>query len=129
VNDSERAEFDAFVEQALQRVPFAITLLLQETPLTVEDRPDDHTLEVFGLASNEADSICGLHTGVPITERSVDDPAEMPETITIYREGIRALVGNNDAEQIENEILITILHEVGHHYGLSEDDLDALGFG
>ena len=129
MNDSERAEFDAIVEQALQRVPYAITLLLQETPLTVEDRPDDHTLELFGLAPSEADSICGLHTGAPITERSVDDPAEMPETITIYREGIRALVGSNDAEQIENEILVTILHEVGHHYGLSEDDLDALGFG
>ena len=140
MDDAERVRFDAFVEGELERLPFAIRLLLEETPLLVEDVPAEDVLREFGIDQAHADEICGLHSGPGLTERSVDDLPELPETITIYRVGILALAGGWTEEidedgtarggeaLISEEIRITILHEVGHHYGLDEDDLDKLGF-
>ena len=137
----ERERFDALVSKEVELLPFAIQLLLQETPLLVEDFPAQEILREFGIDDAHADQICGLHSGVGLTERSVEDPPDMPETITIYRSGIIALAGGwtegadedgkpcGGEEMIAKEIRITILHEVGHHYGLDEDDLDKLGFG
>ena len=136
---AERERFDALVETEVAGLPYAIQLLLQETPLLVEDGPADSVLAEFGIPPEHADELCGLHSGVGLTERSVEDTPELPETITIYRQGIVALAGGwepaaaeasapGGVERIAMEIRITILHEVGHHFGLSEEDLDKLGF-
>ena len=137
----DRERFDALVEQEVALLPYAIQLLLQETPLLVEDEPAEDVLREFGLGAADADGICGLHSGVNILEKSVEDLPDLPETIFVYRRGILALAGGWDAgvdedgnsiggtERISQEIRITILHEVGHHFGLDEDDLDKLGFG
>ncbi len=133
MDDAERTRFDELVAAEVERLPFAIQLLLEETPLLVEDLPADDVLAEFGIDKAEADQICGLHSGPGLTERSVEDLPELPETITLYRMGILALAGGwgDDGEnpKIAEEIRVTILHEVGHHYGLDEDDLDKLGFG
>lgn len=137
MTDEERAKFDGLVEAEVEKLPFAIQLLLQETPLLVEDAPSSQLLEELGIEPSDSDSICGLYAGVGMTERSVSEPAEMPETVTIFRQGILALAQNHlDAgggdlwnDHVAQEIRVTILHEIGHHFGLSEEDLDALGFG
>lgn len=132
MDEAERRRFDALVEAEVERLPFAIQLLLEETPLLVEDVPAKDVLQEFGIDEAHADEICGLHSGPGLTERSVEDLPELPETITIYRVGILALAGGwgdePDNPKISAEIRITILHEVGHHYGLDEADLDKLGF-
>ncbi len=137
---AERSRFDGLVEVEVALLPYAIQLLLQETPLLVEDGPSEAILEEFGIPPEHADELCGLHSGVGITERSVEDLPELPDTITIYRQGILALAGGwtsgvddsgdpvGGEEKVSAEIRITILHEVGHHFGLSEEDLDKLGF-
>ena len=106
----------------------------------MEDHPAPDVLESFGMDESQADEICGLFSGVGLTERSVDDVPDMPDTITIYRAGIVTLAGGwaealegdgsptGGEERIAEEIRTTILHEVGHHFGLDEDDLDKLGF-
>ena len=136
----QRARFDALVEDQVALLPYTIQLLLQETPLLVEDHPAKDVLEEFGMDASQSDEICGLYSGIGLTDRSVDDMPEMPETITIYRSGIVSLAGGWDEavdaegtpvgglERISTEIRTTILHEVGHHFGLDEDDLDKLGF-
>ena len=140
LDPDERARFDELVEGELERLPYTVQLLLQETPLLVEDGPSESVLAEFGLGPEHADELCGLHSGAGLTERSVEDLPELPETITIYRRGIVAIAGGwepdpdapeespGGAEAIAREIRITILHEVGHHYGLSEEDLDRLGY-
>lgn len=140
IDDAERGRFDALVETEVAGLPYAIQILLQETPLIVEDGPSESVLAEFGIPPEHADELCGLHSGVGLTERSVEDLPELPETITIYRQGIVALAGGWEAgagssktacggpERVSEEIRITILHEVGHHFGLSEEDLDKLGF-
>ena len=74
----------------------------------------------------EEELLCGLHSGTPLTERSLDQLDELPETIHLYREGILAHADGWD--RVREEIRITVLHEIGHHFGLDEDDLAELGY-
>lgn len=134
--------FDAMVEAEIEALPAGIRALLEEVPVIVEDQPDDDTLAAFGMTRDEADELCGLHTGVAFTERSVEASGELPSEIMLYREGIVAEAGGweqreDDAtdgtprggpEAIREQIRITLLHEIGHQFGLDEDDLDRLGY-
>lgn len=130
MNEGERARFDELVSEALENVPARLIELLEEQPLIVEDRPSSDLLEELGMGPD--DVLCGLHSGVPITERSVEDPSRLPDEIVIYREGIVAHAGGWAGDGLEDrvyeEIWVTILHEIGHHFGLDEDELAELGF-
>ncbi|MCH2132196.1 MAG: metallopeptidase family protein [Phycisphaerales bacterium] len=134
----KRARFDKLLESVLNSLHNRIHRLLEEVPLVVEDTPAPELLEELNCAPDE---ICGLYSGLMLTERSIDDLPSLPDTIYLYREGILAIAGGwdtwNDEEDgtpmggddvIREEIRITILHEVGHHFGLEEDDLEALGY-
>lgn len=141
--------FDAMVEAEIEALPAALRALLEEVPVIVEDEPDDATLAAFGLTRDEADELCGLHTGVAFTDRSVEASGELPSEIMLYRVGIVAEAGgweerSTDAAEeqtpgleamphggiaaIREQIRITLLHEIGHQFGLDEDDLDRLGY-
>ena len=134
MDDAARAEFDALVEAQVAQLPYTVQLLLEETPLIVEDHPSDTLLQELGLSTQEADELCGVYCGLGMLERSVDDSFTEPETITIFRRGIRLLAESqvDDDQSLEEllrkEIRITILHEIGHHFGLDEDDLEAIGY-
>lgn len=126
----ERDRFDHLLEEVLDALPPKIRSLLDEVPVIVEDVPSPEVLEDLGMLPENADELCGLHTGTGATERSVDD-AEMPSNIMLFREGIVAEAGgwNSGDEAVQQEIRITLLHEVGHEFGLDEDNLDELGYG
>lgn len=134
MDDAQKTVFDTIVEQQVEALPYTIQLLLQETPLLVEDRPSEQLLKELGMDSGQADELCGVYCGIGLTDRSVEDSMTEPQTITIFREGIFALVSGRLAgdesleELLAHEIRVTILHEVGHHFGLDENDLDALGY-
>lgn len=138
MTDDERARFDALLQEALEALPPAVRRLLDEVPLIVEDRPDERTLrELAAEMGEEADAnlaaeICGLYSGVALTERSVDAGFELPDDIYIYREGIINLAGGWETpdgdDAVYEEIMVTLLHEIGHHFGLSEQDLENLGY-
>ena len=134
IDDTQRTLFDSITEQQVELLPYTIQLLLQETPLLVEDRPSDQLLEELGMDAGQATELCGVYCGIGLTDRSVEDSMTEPETITIFREGILALVSDrvDSKDSLEDllarEIRVTILHEIGHHFGLDENDLDALGY-
>jgi predicted Zn-dependent protease with MMP-like domain len=132
----ERERFDRLLESVLDTLPDALHRLLDEAPLVVEDAPSAELLRAMGLPDD--DDLCGLHEGLARTERSVEHPS-LPDVITLFRRGIVDLaggwsprveegreVGGEDA--VREEILVTLLHEIGHHFGLDEDDLDRLGY-
>ena len=135
----ERQRFDALLEEVLEALPQRLRDLLEQAPLIVEDYPDPKLLAELGM-DPETESLCGLHTGVPLTERSVTDSHDEPVTIHIFREGIIDEAGGwerwqdeddqwwGGEEAIREEIRITVLHEIGHHFGLEEEDLEALGY-
>jgi predicted Zn-dependent protease with MMP-like domain len=131
----ERARFDELMERAVEELPPPLRQLLEEVPVIVIDRPSSAMLRSLGLdAASEDDalSLCGLHTGRSITERSVVDDAVIPEDIHLFREGILDLAGGFEQlggdDLVYEQIRITLLHEIGHHFGLDEDDLARLGY-
>lgn len=104
--------------------------LLQEVPLHVEDYPSDEVQEQFGL--EYIDELCGLHTGIALKDRSILDSGHLPNVVTIYREGILSAAVDTEgcirSEELRRQIRITILHELGHHCGLTEEELKSLGY-
>ena len=130
MTESQRERFDAMVEEVIATLPAPLKKLLDEIPVIVEDTPDDDTLDELG-EEDEA-GLMGLHTGVPFTEQSVESSGELPPDIRLFREGIVAEAGGwegLDAEAvIAEEIRVTLLHEIGHQFGLDEDDLERLGY-
>ena len=132
---AERDRFDALVDDAVASLPSRLRALLDEVPLVVLDQPEPAMLRDLGIDPGDAealDELCGLHTGTALTERSVQQPADLPTVVHIFRRGIVALAGGWDGanadEEVYEEIRTTILHELGHHFGLDEDQLTDLGY-
>ena len=137
ITDRERDRFDALVEEALAELPEALHDLLAEVPLVVIDTPTDDILADLGMTAAEADELCGLHSGVPDTERSVEDGGVLPPQIHLFRVGIISEAGGwgpvdwddrQADDRVYEQIVITLLHEIGHQFGLDEDDLERLGY-
>ncbi len=134
INEDQRDRFDALLEEAIESLPQALRDLIDQVPVIVEDFPAPDVIEEFrnedGVAP-ELDEICGLHSGVAFTEREIDSP-DMPGDITLYRLGIIAEAGGWDTadadELVYEQIMITLLHEIGHQFGLDEEDLRKLGY-
>lgn len=138
VSRRERDEFDAVLDRQVEALPPALHELLAEVPLIVDDEPATELLESLGMEADDRD-LCGLHEGVPITERSVEDGAALPEQMMLFRGPIMRLAGFGGFgdsvrpstaayRELEQQIHITLLHEIGHHFGLEEDDLERLGY-
>ena len=135
----ERKHFDALLERVLETLPHRLHELLEEAPLIVEDHPPPALLQEMGIDADE-ESLCGLHSGTPLTHRSVAHGPDLPETIHLFREGIVDEAGgwqpwqDDDGEwgggddAVAEQIEITLLHEIGHHFGLDEDQLAELGY-
>ena len=131
----DRRRFDRLLEEVLAELPNHLRELLEEVPLIVEDFPDADLMEAMEAEAPE--DLCGTYTGIPLTERSVEHSGVLPEQILIFREGILASAGDaDDAESdgraadadLKREIRVTVLHEMGHHFGLEEEDLRKYGY-
>jgi predicted Zn-dependent protease with MMP-like domain len=143
LSPAERERFDALMEEAVGSLPDGVRGLLDEVPVIVDDEPGGVLLGELARAWGEEDTaafrdelreeLCGLHSGVAITERSVEHGVELPEEIRVFRRGVIAQAGgwamDGEEERVYEEIWVTLLHEIGHHFGLDEDDLEGLGFG
>ena len=127
----DRKWFDEHLAWVVERLPAEVKEKIEEVPLVVEDYPADDVMEELGLEFR--DELCGYYRGVPIDERQVDQAVTEPDFITLYREGIIAIASDDDGnvtdDRLREEIRITILHELGHHHGIDEDELDELGYG
>ncbi|GIW74255.1 MAG: hypothetical protein KatS3mg103_0777 [Phycisphaerales bacterium] len=134
LGDAQRRRFDRLLEAILERLPAQVQDVLEEVPLHVMDQPDRAILEDLGIGPDEApravEELCGLHTGFMLTERPLELDAILPEQIHLFRRGIARMAGGWQApdETLAEQIRITLLHEIGHHFGLDEDDLDRLGY-
>lgn len=129
----ERERFDAILEQVIADLPDALREMLEQVPVVVEDGPSATVLRELGMRDDEADELCGLHSGRAMTEGLEEGPLELPAEIQLYRRGIIAEAGGWDQDggdaAVREEIRITLLHEIGHQFGLDEEDLDRLGYG
>jgi predicted Zn-dependent protease with MMP-like domain len=130
MNRSEREQFDRILDQVLSELPDLAKATLEEIPLIVEDYPSPSIRKAEGLKYR--DELCGYFEGVPKIERSVSDGYVLPNRIYVFREGNLSLAideeGNIDSAELQRQIRITVLHEIGHYLGLSEEDLTELGY-
>ena len=117
-------QFEELVRQALEELPSGIRNSIDNVAILVEEWPSDEELEEAGLEG--PGDLFGLYRGVPLPEREGLPPA-LPDTITLYQGSIE--LACHSREQVAHELRVTLLHEVGHYLGMSEEDLESLGYG
>lgn len=110
------------VWQALSTVPNEFRRRLENVDVIVEDWPSRDQLA--GHPMDESQLLLGLYEGVPLTERA-DYLAILPDRITIFQGSIESICTSN--EEIVEEIRMTVVHEVAHHFGIDDERLEELG--
>jgi predicted Zn-dependent protease with MMP-like domain len=107
-------EFSELVADALDQIPEALGTLIDNVAVVIEDR-------------HPSEDLLGLYDGVPLTEREAYGGLVMPDRISIYRLPICEMCSTR-AEVVE-EVLVTVVHELAHHFGIDDDELHRLGWG
>ena len=120
-----RKQFAEAVEKALEKIPEMFSAQLNNMTITVEDLPSQELLREMEIPTDE--TLFGVFTGVPLPERSVTEPPLYPDVIVIFREPLMAAC--HSFKVLEEEIGITVVHELAHYLGLSEERLEELGYG
>ncbi len=119
----DAATIERLARAALGRIPEPFASHLADVVLIVEDFADDETLDAMGI--EDPFDLTGLYHGRPIGEKSSFDSGALPDRIHLYR---RPLLDEWCDTGVSLEALIAhvVVHEVGHHFGLSDDDMHAL---
>ncbi len=116
VLEMTREEFEELVAEGLDRIPQELTRLMDNVAVFVEDEPPV-----------EAPDLLGLYEGTPLTERGEWYAGVLPDRITIYRGPTLRMCASR--EEVVEEVEVTVVHEVAHHFGIDDDRLHALGYG
>jgi predicted Zn-dependent protease with MMP-like domain len=119
----DAAGIEALARAALARIPEPFAAHLEGVVLLVEEWADDETLDALGI--EDPYDLTGLYHGRPIGEKSAWEGAALPDRIHLYR---RAILDEWSATGVSLEELVThiVVHEVGHHFGLSDAQMHAL---
>jgi predicted Zn-dependent protease with MMP-like domain len=116
-------EIEAIARRALESLPEPFTQSLGDVVLLVEEFADDETLDAMGI--EDPFDLSGLYEGIPLTERSVEQSGTLPERIRLFRRSILDEWAGG-SETLEHLVAHVLIHEVGHHFGLSDEDMHAL---
>jgi predicted Zn-dependent protease with MMP-like domain len=114
-----RAQFERVVERALRGLPRAFKEKLANIAVVVEDWADDETLEEMGI--EPPDTLYGLYRGVDLTQRDSSYGNVLPDTVTIYQGPIEE--DCEDEEEMAEVIRDTVVHEIGHYFGLDDETM------
>ncbi|MGH3980026.1 MAG: metallopeptidase family protein [Pseudonocardiaceae bacterium] len=107
--------FDELVGEALDLIPAELAAAMDNVVVLVEDRNPDEP------------SLLGLYEGVALTERDTSYGGLLPDRITVYRDALLDVCA--DEAQVVDEVAITVVHEVAHHFGIDDARLHELGWG
>ena len=118
------ATFESLVDEALESLPEEIAGWLDNVAIVVEEWPSPQQLAQAGLGPQGM--LLGLYVGVPRTRRGARYGETVPDQIIIFRQPIQRIYRTPDA--IRAQVRRTVLHEIGHHFGLDESQLHAAGF-
>ena len=122
----DRNQFEALVSDAVDAIPATFSRFLDNVVFLVEPLPDEETLSEMGIT--DPTELMGLYLGAPLTERSIDDWGMLPDQIILFQRSIERYAQETGQPVVET-IRDTILHEVGHFFGLTEEDLERMGIG
>ena len=116
-------DFYKLVERALEGLPPELSRLLDNVAIVVDDWPGYSTPLVDGGLE---ETLYGLYEGVPLTERGAGYYGFLPDKITIFR---GPLERDFAAQEVEEQVRITVVHEIAHYFGFDEERLEELGWG
>jgi predicted Zn-dependent protease with MMP-like domain len=117
-------EFAEAVTESLQLLPDDFQRHMTDLAVDVEDLPDRQTLTELGIKDQRG--LLGLYRGLPLTKRSVGHMLRIPERIVLYQRNIERICRSR--RDVIEQIRRTVLHEVGHHFGMDEHRLRELGY-
>ena len=118
----KRDEFESVVADALDNLPPEFSELMFNITVQVHEEPDIATIENLGLDPRHH-TLFGLYTGVPLDERGGWYGNVLPDVIVLYRQPLLRACQNRAT--LQRQIQLTLLHEIGHHFGFSEEEMDA----
>ena len=117
-------EFEELVTRAIAEVPDFARKYLDDVVVDIEPMPTRGECARVGIRNPRA--LLGLYHGTPRTKRSIEHAPMHPDRITIYQDNIERIC--HTREQVVEQVRKTVLHEIGHHFGLDEDDLWEVGY-
>ncbi|MFN2136324.1 MAG: metallopeptidase family protein [Candidatus Promineifilaceae bacterium] len=119
-----RAQFEELVVEALAGLPVFFQQHLENVEILVDGWPGPYDFDEVGL--EEGSLLLGLYRGIPLTERGSGYQLVTPDTITLFQGPIE-LVSGGDFARIREQVRHTVVHEIAHHFGISDDRLRELG--
>ncbi len=118
----DREDFESAVAEALDHLPPEFAELMSNVSIQVREVPDEETLAELDL-DPRFETLYGLYTGVPLDQRGGWYGNVLPDVIVLYRRSL--LADCNTRGRLVRQIQLTLLHEIGHHFGLSDDEMHA----
>lgn len=115
--DLDRPAFELLVDRALDGIPDELAALVDNLVVLVEEEPPE----------GEPADLLGLYDGVALTERGFDYGGVLPDRIFVFRKPLLAMC--EDLAELEDEVRITVVHEIAHHFGIDDAALHDLGWG
>lgn len=119
-----RSNFERVLRRAVEALPEIFRQALANVAIVVEDRPPAWLLRDLGVPPGE--TLYGFYHGIPLPERSVQDSGNLPDMISIYRLPLEE--DFPDRDDLVREIRVTLLHEIGHYFGMDEEELARLDY-
>ena len=116
-------DIEGLAREAMAGIPPELRQYARDVVVKVEEFPDDHTMEEMDLESPF--DLLGLYRGVPLTERGASDPMGEPDMIHLYRRPILDYWCETE-EDLVRLVRHVLIHEIGHHFGFSDDDMERL---
>ncbi|MFW2391438.1 MAG: metallopeptidase family protein [Methyloceanibacter sp.] len=116
-------EFETIANTAFKRLPAAFRDMTKDVLSRIEEFPTDEVLDSLGIDSPFG--LLGLYQGVDLTRQSILDVSPLPEMIFLYRRPILDYWASHE-EKLGDIITHVLVHEIGHHFGLSDDDMERI---
>ena len=117
------AQLETIAQAAYERLPARFRALTGDLLIRIEDFPTDEVLDSMGIQSPF--DLLGLYSGVDLARKSVMDVSAVPDMVFLYRRPILDYWAEND-ETLGDIITHVLIHEIGHHFGLSDDDMERI---
>lgn len=115
-----RNQFKALLEEAIDTIPAHFAREVKNVAIVIEDEPSDDLLDEMEMGPDEI--LLGLYQGIPLTERAWAHGNVLPDRITLYQKTIEEEC-DGDEDEIVVAIGETLIHELGHYFGMSEDEI------
>ena len=124
-------EFENVIEEALESIPEKFIEALENVAIVMEDEPDEYHFETLDEPDSLGGSLyegelLGLYDGIPLTERDGYYDGDIPDVITIFKSPHERSFGSR--EEVVTEIGKTVIHEIGHYFGIDDERLHEMGY-